>query len=62
MDQFVDVLTLKRYQNLLEISADETERRTIQKMITEEEAKQALMTGVGSRLNATVTSIQTAPR
>jgi hypothetical protein len=42
MDQFELVYSpnIKRYQNLLETSIDETERRTIQKLLTEEEAKQ----------------------
>ena len=42
MDQFEFVFSpnIKRYQNLLETSVDETERRTIQKLLTEEEAKQ----------------------
>jgi hypothetical protein len=42
MDQFEFVYSpnIKRYQNLLETSVDETERRTIQKLLTEEEAKQ----------------------
>jgi hypothetical protein len=42
MDQveFVHSPNIKRYQNLLETSVDETERRTIQKLLTEEEAKQ----------------------
>ncbi len=33
----------KRFQNLLEISVDETERRTIQRLLTEEKAKAAFM-------------------
>ena len=33
---------IKRFQNLLETSVDETERRTIQRLLTEEEAKGAL--------------------
>jgi hypothetical protein len=42
MDQFEFVYSpnIKRYQNLLETSVDETERRTIQRLLTEEEAKQ----------------------
>ena len=42
MDQFEFVYSpnIKRYQNLLETSVDETERRIIQKLLTEEEAKQ----------------------
>ena len=44
MDQFefVHGQDIKRYRNLLETSIDETERRTIQKLLAEEEAKQAL--------------------
>jgi hypothetical protein len=42
MDQFEFVYSpnIKRYQNLLETSVDETERRTIQRLLAEEEAKQ----------------------
>jgi hypothetical protein len=42
MDQFEFVYgqNIKRYRNLLETSVDETERRTIQRLLTEEEAKQ----------------------
>jgi hypothetical protein len=34
---------IKRFQNLLEAAADETERRTIQKLLTEERAKATLL-------------------
>jgi hypothetical protein len=46
MDHFESVhgQDIKRYRNLLETSIDETERRTIQKLLVEEEAKQALAT------------------
>ena len=42
MDQFEFVYSpnIKRYRDLLETSVDETERRIIQKLLTEEEAKQ----------------------
>jgi hypothetical protein len=42
MDQleFVHSANIRRYQNLLETSVDEAERRTIQKLLSEEEAKQ----------------------
>jgi hypothetical protein len=42
MDQFEFVYSpnIKRYRNLLETSVDETERRIIQKLLTEKEAKQ----------------------
>jgi hypothetical protein len=42
MDQFEFVYgqNIKRYRNLLETSVDETERRTIQRLLTKEEAKQ----------------------
>jgi hypothetical protein len=33
---------IKRFQNLLETSVDETERRTIQRLLTEEKVKAAL--------------------
>jgi hypothetical protein len=33
---------IKRFQNLLETSVDETERRTIQRLLVEEKAKAAL--------------------
>jgi hypothetical protein len=43
MDQFefVNELNIKRFQNLLETSVDDVERKIIQKLLTEEEAKQA---------------------
>ena len=44
MDESLDVHNIKRYKNLLETSVDEIERRTIQKMLDAEEAKQALQT------------------
>jgi hypothetical protein len=42
MDQveFVHSPNIKRYQNLLETSVDETERRTISQLLAEEKAKQ----------------------
>jgi len=39
---YVIDMNIKRFQNLLETSADETERRTIQGLLTEEKAKAAL--------------------
>ena len=42
MDQFVFSQNIMRYRNLLETSVDETERQTIQNLLDEEEAKQAL--------------------
>ena len=41
-DFYVTDLNIKRYRNLLETSVDETERQTIQNLLDEEEAKQAL--------------------
>jgi len=35
-------MNIKRFQNLLETSVDETERRRIVKLLTEEKAKEAL--------------------
>jgi hypothetical protein len=35
-------MNIKRFQNLLETSVDETERRVIESLITEEKAKAAL--------------------
>jgi hypothetical protein len=35
-------MNIKRFQNLLETSVDETERRTIQRLLTEEKAKATL--------------------
>jgi hypothetical protein len=35
-------MNIKRFQNLLETSADETERQTIQRLLTEEKAKAVL--------------------
>ena len=37
---------IKRFQNLLETSVDETERRTIQRLLTEEKAKGALQVSI----------------
>jgi uncharacterized protein YqeY len=42
MDQFVLAQNIKRYRNLLETSVNETERQTIQNLLDEEEATQAL--------------------
>jgi hypothetical protein len=42
MDQFVLAQNIMRYKNLLETSVNETERQTIQNLLDEEEAKQAL--------------------
>src|SRR6476660_5253202 len=42
MDRSFDVHIIKRYKNLLETSVNATERRTIKKMLLQEEAKQAL--------------------
>ena len=39
MNGFSYAIDIKRFQNLLETSVDETERRTIQKLLTEEKAK-----------------------
>ncbi|MGP0090321.1 MAG: hypothetical protein ACLPKB_10260 [Xanthobacteraceae bacterium] len=39
--EFVNELNIKRFQNLLETSVDDVERQIIQKLLTEEEAKQA---------------------
>jgi hypothetical protein len=38
MDRSIDVHCIKRYKNLRETSVDETERRTIQRLLDEEEA------------------------
>ena len=35
-------IDIKRFQNLLETSVDETERRTIQRLLAEEKIKAAL--------------------
>ena len=35
-------MNIKRFQNLLETSADETKRQTIQRLLTEEKAKAVL--------------------
>jgi hypothetical protein len=35
-------MNIKRFQNLLETSVDETERRMIESLLTEEKAKAAL--------------------
>ena len=42
MNYFSHSIDIKRFQNLLETSVDETERRTIQRLLTEEKAKAEL--------------------
>jgi hypothetical protein len=42
MDQFVIPQNITRYRNLLETTVKETERQTIQNLLDEEEARQAL--------------------
>lgn len=42
MNPFSCAIDIKRFQNLLETSRDDTERRTIQRLLTEEKAKPAL--------------------
>jgi hypothetical protein len=46
MSDFFDATDskIKRFRNLLETSVDETERRTIQRLLTEELAKAGLAT------------------
>lgn len=39
---FSYAIDIKRFQNLLETSVDETERQTIQRLLEEEKAKEAL--------------------
>jgi hypothetical protein len=41
---YVTDLNIKRYRNLLETSVDETERKTIQKLLAEEQTKRQLQT------------------
>jgi hypothetical protein len=40
--RYVIDLNIKRFQNLLETSVDETERQTIESLLTEEKARAAL--------------------
>ena len=42
MNCFSYAIDIKRFENLLETSVDDTERRTIQKLLAEEKAKVAL--------------------
>jgi hypothetical protein len=42
MNYFSYSIDIKRFQNLLETSVNETERRTIQSVLTEENAKSTL--------------------
>lgn len=42
MNPFSCAIDIKRFQNLLETSVDDTERRKIQKLLVEEKAKPAL--------------------
>ena len=42
MNYFSHSIDIKRFQNLLETSVNETERRTIQRLLTEEKAKAVL--------------------
>jgi hypothetical protein len=41
---YVTEVNVKRFRDLLETSVDETERRTIQRLLNEELAKAALLT------------------
>jgi hypothetical protein len=43
---YVRDMNIKRFRNLLETSVDETERRTIERLLTEEKAKAALQASV----------------
>jgi hypothetical protein len=42
---------VKRFRNLLETSVDETERRTLQKLLAEEEAAQTLHRSLAAKSN-----------
>lgn len=42
MNRFSIAIDIKRLQNLLQTSVDDTERRTIQRLLTEEKAKSPL--------------------
>jgi hypothetical protein len=42
MNYFSCAIDIKRFQNLLDTSRDDAERRTIQKLLSEEKAKPAL--------------------
>jgi hypothetical protein len=42
MPDFITAMNIKRYRNLLETSINKAERRTIQTLLSEEEAKAAL--------------------
>jgi hypothetical protein len=42
MNYFSCAIDIKRFQNLLDTSVDETERRTIRRLLTEEKDKAAL--------------------
>jgi hypothetical protein len=44
MNYFSCSIDIKRFQNLLETSVDDAERRTIQKLLTEEKPRAALPT------------------
>ena len=39
LNSFSFAINIKRFQNLLETSADDTERRTIQRLLNEEQSK-----------------------
>lgn len=41
---YITDMNIKRFQNLLETSVDETERQTIERLLTKEKAKAALQT------------------
>lgn len=42
MNPFSCAIDIRRFQNLLETSRDDTERQTIQRLLAEEKAKPAL--------------------
>jgi hypothetical protein len=42
MPDFITALNIKRFRNLLQTSINDTDRRTIQTLLSEEEAKAAV--------------------
>jgi hypothetical protein len=57
--EFVNKLNIKRLQNLLETSLNESERRTIQKLLTEEKAKQGLSTSTEVGIDGPLSDVTT---
>jgi hypothetical protein len=57
--EFVNKVNIKRFQNLLETSLNESERQTIQKLLTKEKAKQGLSTSTEVGIDGPLSDVMT---